>query len=64
MKVSVNTDRCQLHGECTVAAPQVFEINADDTAVRLVDSNPDERYRGAVEDAVTMCPMAAIRVQN
>ncbi|TGD87542.1 ferredoxin [Mycolicibacterium sp. CH28] len=62
MKVSVNANRCQLHGECTVTAPGVFEIGDDDTVVRVINPEPEEEYHSAVEDAATMCPLAAIRV--
>jgi len=53
---------CQSHGECVLAAPDVFELGDDDVLVWLEDV-PEER-RSAVQDAVNACPMMAIRIED
>lgn len=64
MKVIVDVDRCELHGECVMAAPEVFDIGDDDTVVRVLDPEPEEKHRAAVQDAALMCPLAAIRIEG
>jgi ferredoxin len=64
MKVIVDNDRCELHGECTIAAPDVFEIEDDKEWVTVLDAQPGEDRRKAVEEAAMMCPVAAIRIED
>jgi ferredoxin len=61
MKITVDTDRCEDHGQCVFAAPDVFEFGEDDT-LRWVAEVPDSR-RGDIEHAATSCPVAAITMQ-
>jgi ferredoxin len=58
MRVHVDMDICQSHGECCFAAPEVFELD-DDDVLQYVEE-PDESQRDAVEQAVLVCPVAAI----
>ena len=62
MKVLVDMNLCQSHGECVAVAPDVFELGDDDVLVWKEDV-PEER-RAAVEEAVNACPMMAIRVEG
>ena len=62
MKVHVDMNLCQSHGECVIAAPDVFELGDDDVLVWKEDV-PEER-REAVEEAENACPMAAIRIEG
>jgi ferredoxin len=64
VKVIVDNDRCELHGECTVAAPDVFAIEDDKDWVTVLDAEPGEHLRSAVEEAALMCPVAAIRIED
>ncbi|MCV6981602.1 ferredoxin [Mycolicibacterium pulveris] len=64
MRVIVDTQRCELHGECMVAAPEVFTIEADDTFVTVLNPEPGQHLRSKVEEAVMMCPMGAIRIED
>lgn len=63
MKVVVDMDKCQDHGQCAFAAPEVFEINADGKLVVLNES-PDESLRDAVEEAADVCPVQAITIEG
>jgi ferredoxin len=65
MKVLVDATKCELHGECVMAAPDVFEIDEDDVdAVTVLNPEPGENLRNAVEEAALMCPVAAIRIED
>lgn len=64
MKVVVEFDRCELHGDCVLAAPEVFDIGDDDEVVSLLDAEPAEELRAKVEEAVRNCPVAAIRLEG
>jgi ferredoxin len=62
MKVIVDMNLCQSHGECVLAAPDVFELGDDDVLIWKEDV--DESQRDAVEEAVDVCPMMAIRIEG
>jgi ferredoxin len=48
-----------------MAAPDVFEIDEDDVdAVTVLNPEPGENLRNAVEEAALMCPVAAIRIED
>ena len=59
MRARVDRARCRGHAQCALIAEEVFVIGADDRAVVRTEVVPPE-YEGAVEDAVLMCPEAAI----
>ena len=60
MKVNVDMNLCQSHGECVLAAPDVFELG-DDDVLRWTE-DVDETRRAEVENAVNVCPMMAISI--
>ena len=64
MKVIVESSRCELHGECVLAVPEVFEIEDDKDVVTLINPEPGEHLRSKLEDAVLMCPVAAISLAD
>ncbi len=59
LRVTVDLDVCQDHGQCVFAAPEVFELDDDGRLVVLL-TEPDEALRGQVEDAADVCPVQAI----
>ncbi len=59
MKVQVSHDKCEGHGKCQQAAPEVFELRDDDLSYVLVDDVSDE-LRPKVERAIRLCPRQAI----
>ena len=61
MKVIVDMDLCQDHGQCCFAAPEVFKIDEAGHLEVLVE-DPDESLRDKVEEASDVCPMQAITV--
>ncbi|MCP9210292.1 ferredoxin [Streptomyces cucumeris] len=62
MKVVVDMNKCQDHGQCVFAAPDVFQL--DDAGHLVFVSEPDEALRTDVEDAADVCPLQAIRVED
>jgi ferredoxin len=61
MKVVVDYDRCEGNLRCMHAAPEVFEVGADDRAIILQEC-PVEELRPKVERAVRLCPKQAISI--
>jgi ferredoxin len=62
IKVHVDMNLCQSHGECVFAAPDVFELGDDD--VLKWEDEVDESKRAELEEAVNVCPMLAIRLEG
>jgi ferredoxin len=63
VRVVVDWDQCESNGLCVAAAPEVFELQDDDTLLILRET-PDESLRGKVTDAVRACPKQAISLQE
>jgi ferredoxin len=64
MKVTVDMFRCDAHGVCVDACPEVFALDDDDDAVRVLNETPDQSLRDAVDQAAAICPKAAITVEG
>jgi ferredoxin len=62
MKVQVDMNLCQSHGECAALVPEVFELGEDD--VLRWKEDVDESMREKVEQAVDACPVMAIRIED
>ncbi|MEW2357376.1 ferredoxin [Spirillospora sp. NPDC029432] len=62
MKVVVDLAVCQDHGQCAIAAPDVFRIN--DEGKLEYDDAPPEELREDVEDAADVCPVQAILIEG
>ncbi|MFC8435307.1 ferredoxin [Streptomyces sp. NPDC057253] len=62
MNVHVDMDKCALHGQCSFAAPEVFDFDDNDDLV--YDTTPDESQRAAVEQALRACPVVAIEIRD
>ena len=62
MKVSVDRDLCIGAGNCALTAPAVFDQNADEAVVILLDESPPESEIPAVRLAVDRCPAAVIQL--
>ena len=61
MRVHVDLAVCEAHGECTYAAPEVFELDDDELHY---DGSPAEELRPKVEQAVRACPVQAITMAD
>lgn len=62
MRVTVDLALCQDHGQCAIAAPEVFKIN-DDGKLEFL-ATPEEAERFAVEEAADVCPAQAIAIED
>ncbi|GAA4732863.1 ferredoxin [Phytohabitans rumicis] len=62
MRVVVDLAKCQDHGQCVFAAPEVFHL--DDAGKLGFVAEPDGALRDAVEEAADVCPLQAIRIDG
>jgi ferredoxin len=63
MKVVIDVSRCDLHGLCVEAAPEVFKMG-DDGALHVLNETPPEDLRAKVDAAATSCPTGAISIEG
>jgi ferredoxin len=59
VKISVDMTRCTGHGFCEALAEDVFEVRSDGVT-HLLDDDPAESHREAVQEAVDTCPTRAL----
>jgi ferredoxin len=64
MKVTANLDVCAGHGQCLLAAPEIFDLPDDSDHVVVLDASPDESLRSKVTRAVGMCPVSALTLTD
>lgn len=62
MRITIDFDRCEGHGLCALAAPEVFWLD-DDGSTQYV-AEPGEAERDNVVRAVQDCPARAIQLQQ
>lgn len=63
MRVSVDYDLCDSHGECMTVAPEVFEVR-DDDMLYVLDEEPSPELHAKVEAAARRCPKLAITLER
>jgi ferredoxin len=61
MKVTIDGDKCQGHGRCSLISPTVFDVDDYGNGLVLVDEVPEDEVDD-VEEAVMSCPENAISV--
>jgi ferredoxin len=61
MRVEVDLTKCTGHGICESIADDVFEVQ-DDGVVVIHDNERPESDRERMQQAVTQCPAAALRL--
>lgn len=64
MRVRVNGEKCEAHGECVLAAPDVFDIDEETLVSRVLIEEPDESLQASVRDAESLCPVQAVLVEE
>jgi ferredoxin len=62
MKVVVDMNKCQAHGQCVFAAPDVFQLDGNGRLAYVPD--PDDALRDEAEEAADACPLQAIRIET
>lgn len=63
MRVTVDFDTCVSTGSCARSAPAVFQLG-NDGYLTVLQEEPPESEREAVELAAELCPVAAITVEG
>jgi sterol 14-demethylase len=58
--IKVDLDLCQGHGVCVNEAPEIFELDGDESKVRILNEQPDQDHRPPIESAIRNCPTRAI----
>jgi ferredoxin len=62
MKVFIDHDRCQGHGQCEAEAPDIFQVREDGFAYPLREFDAAELP--IVHSASDRCPVEAITVEE
>ncbi|MEO6082387.1 MAG: ferredoxin [Umezawaea sp.] len=62
MNVVVDRDRCVGAGMCALTAPQVFDQDAEDGRVVLLDATPSADRLAPTRDAAQACPSGAVTI--
>lgn len=60
MRIALDSDLCQAYGNCLLAAPEVFHLDASMAVVEVVEPHPPEDAYDAVDEAVRTCPVEAL----
>ncbi len=63
MRIKVDFDLCQGHGECEGEVPEVFELG-DDGKLTVLQEEPPEELREKVVRAKKYCPTMAISIEE
>ncbi|QLL08716.1 ferredoxin [Mycobacterium vicinigordonae] len=63
MKIVFDRDACEGNAVCIALSPDLFGLDDEGKAIVLVDDVP-EQSEGFAADAVSMCPVAALRLQS
>lgn len=64
MRVTVDKDLCQAYGNCVLAAPDVFRLDASTPVAAILQPEPPETSASAVEEAVGNCPAEALMLHD
>jgi ferredoxin len=62
MKICVDLEKCQLHGQCAIAAPDIFSFAADGKLLWVASPGADQRQ--LAEAAADVCPEQAITIEG
>lgn len=62
MHISVDYTLCEGHGQCLMAAPELFDLPDGADQVVILDADPPETERERAVRAAAMCPALAITV--
>ena len=63
MRIIVDFDLCQGHANCMGEAPEVFQVD-DQGFLEILQEEPPEELREAVELAVQYCPTGALSLEG
>ena len=61
MRIVVDRTKCTALAMCEAEAPDLFEVQ-DDGSLTVLDENPPESQREALQRAVDSCPTEALSI--
>ena len=64
MRITVDYELCEGHGQCLMAAPEVFDLPDGSEQVVVLDADPPEALRDVIVRASAMCPAQAISIED
>ncbi|MGX1882591.1 ferredoxin [Streptomyces sp. NPDC055287] len=64
MELSVDRARCLGAGMCALTAPEVFDQDADEGLVALLNAWPPREHHAAARIAAGVCPAGAITLTD
>lgn len=64
IRIKVDRARCSGYALCLEAAPNVFDLDADDIAVIVSGAEKLETERANAEYAAKLCPCQAILIED
>ncbi len=70
MRVEVDLKKCQDHGQCVYAAPDLFSLDDDgrlalrSQATDVYEAEVDEAIADELHEAAEVCPLQAIAVHE
>ncbi len=62
MKLTIDDQKCQGHGRCSLINMDLFDVDDDGQGIVLIDE-PDAALEPDAQKAVTSCPEQAISLQ-
>jgi len=66
MRIKVDLDLCQGHGECEMEAPEIFCVRTrpgEAPRVEVVLENPPKELRAKLEAAIRSCPNRVLSIE-
>jgi ferredoxin len=64
MRIVADRDLCIGSGQCVLTEPDVFDQSEEDGLVQLLTDQADADTEDAVRQAVRLCPVQALSVQE
>jgi ferredoxin len=65
MRITVDQGRCEGHGRCENAAPQIFKLDDDGMLENFFeDQDLPVDVESAAVNAAAVCPVAALRIEQ
>ncbi|MFH8991323.1 ferredoxin [Streptomyces sp. NPDC017940] len=59
MQITVDMNRCESHGQCVFAAPEIFSFDDD---YLVYEAAPSDALLDKAQKAAAVCPVRAITV--
>ena len=64
MRIVADTDVCVGAGQCVLTDPTMFDQSEDDGTVIVLVEHPEDGLADSAREAVGLCPVQALSVQE